>query len=120
LGPGKTGQQRRAIVSGEIDAVFERVPKYRPENFQVAPFALHDKRPVDAGDGGQERSAVPRDDQCQICAREFFSQRSNYWRGQNQIADAFDLKKENIHENRSRTAKIETEHIKSRRMAFSA
>ncbi len=93
----KESEQRRAIVSREIDTAVESFVKYGAKDFNVIPVPLNDQSSSDIANGGQERGVVTRHDQCDMGVRKFFAQRRDGRRGQNQIANTLDLEEKNIH-----------------------
>ena len=93
----KESEQRRAIVSREIDTAVEPFVRYGAKDSYIIPVSLDEQSSIDIANGGQERGVVTRHDQCYIGVRKLFAERRDGWRGQNQIADTFDLEEKNVH-----------------------
>jgi hypothetical protein len=94
---GEKGKKGGAIVSCEVNAVIKLFARDGKKHCHVPQIAPRHKSPIDACDGRQQVRAFAGNNKCNARLRKFVPQRRDGWRRQNQIADPFELKKQNFH-----------------------
>ncbi len=95
-------QKGGAIVAGEIEAVIKIAPRERDPIERIVRFPPEHENFVDARDRREQLLDRGRDHQGESCLREFFPQRRDRRRGENQVADSLQLNEENVHRTRAR------------------
>ena len=66
------------------------------ETGDIAEVAAHDYGAIDSRDGREERRALLRDDESQAGVRECLADRGDGGRGQDEIADTFELNEKDV------------------------
>ena len=89
-------EQRRPIVAREINAGVEFAARDCERGLDSGEAARHGQKFVHPLNRGSERFALGRNDQRDSRVGKFRARRRDRRRGQYQIADPFELKKENV------------------------
>src|SRR5947209_3328796 len=119
-GARKKSQECGAIVPGKVEAVIVFSERQSDPIEGVIRFSTDLEDLVDASDSRNEFLYGGRDDERDRCTREFFAERSNGGRRQDQIADSLELEEENVHEGEEENAQRPTSNVQSRMKKRSA